>query len=293
MTEIETVLSAYTRKFNQKLETYFPVSEAPEQKAVAAMRYSILNGGKRLRPFLLHETAGLFGVDYETAFPVAAALEMLHTYSLIHDDLPAMDNDDYRRGKLSSHKKFGEGHAILAGDALLNTAYLLCFNMCFKGEKYVRAAHILCEYAGIDGMLAGQSADLLNAEKGAPADEKTLRFIDEHKTGKLMLASILTACVLADNKNYFELEQFGKYLGTLFQITDDILDETADFSALGKTIGKDKLENKLTFATLYGVDGAKIQADIYASDAYAVLDGIDGDTSFLRDLVTYVRNREK
>ena len=108
-----------------------------------------------------------------------------------------------------------------------------------------------------------------------------------------MLASILTACVLADNKNYFELEQFGKYLGTLFQITDDILDETADFSALGKTIGKDKLENKLTFATLYGVDGAKIQADIYASDAYAVLDGIDGDTSFLRDLVTYVRNREK
>ena len=165
--------------------------------------------------------------------------------------------------------------------------------MCFKGEKYVRAAHILCEYAGIDGMLAGQSADLLNAEKGAPADEKTLRFIDEHKTGKLMLASILTACVLADNKNYFELEQFGKYLGTLFQITDDILDETADFSALGKTIGKDKLENKLTFATLYGVDGAKIQADIYASDAYAVLDGIDGDTSFLRDLVTYVRNREK
>ena len=237
--------------------------------------------------------ADALGVNREEVLPFALATEMIHTYSLIHDDLPAMDNDDYRRGKLSSHKKFGEGHAILAGDALLNTAYLLCFNMCFKGEKYVRAAHILCENAGIDGMLAGQSADLLNAEKGAPADEKTLRFIDEHKTGKLMLASILTACVLADNKNYFELEQFGKYLGTLFQITDDILDETADFSALGKTIGKDKLENKLTFATLYGVDGAKIQADIYASDAYAVLDGIDGDTSFLRDLVTYVRNREK
>ena len=283
----------YLKAFNDYAAGYFSKLKTTPALLKESMEYSFSSGGKRIRPVLTLAVADALGVNREEVLPFALATEMIHTYSLIHDDLPAMDNDDYRRGKLSSHKKFGEGHAILAGDALLNTAYLLCFNMCFKGEKYVRAAHILCEYAGIDGMLAGQSADLLNAEKDAPADEKTLRFIDEHKTGKLMLASILTACVLADNKNYFELEQFGKYLGTLFQITDDILDETADFSALGKTIGKDKLENKLTFATLYGVDGAKIQADIYASDAYAVLDGIDGDTSFLRDLVTYVRNRDK
>ena len=283
----------YKKIIDEHLLAFIPNIDNKSISLYESMKYSLTAGGKRIRPVLLLAACDFAGGDIREALPYACAMEYIHTYSMIHDDLPAMDNDDYRRGKLSSHKKFGEGHAILAGDALLNTAYLLCFNMCFKGEKYVRAAHILCEYAGIDGMLAGQSADLLNAEKGAPADEKTLRFIDEHKTGKLMLASILTACVLADNKNYFELEQFGKYLGTLFQITDDILDETADFSALGKTIGKDKLENKLTFATLYGVDGAKIQADIYASDAYAVLDGIDGDTSFLRDLVTYVRNREK
>ena len=283
----------YKKIIDEHLLDFIPNIDNKSISLYESMKYSLTAGGKRIRPVLLLAACDFAGGDIREALPYACAMEYIHTYSMIHDDLPAMDNDDYRRGKLSSHKKFGEGHAILAGDALLNTAYLLCFNMCFKGEKYVRAAHILCEYAGIDGMLAGQSADLLNAEKGAPADEKTLRFIDEHKTGKLMLASILTACVLADNKNYFELEQFGKYLGTLFQITDDILDETAVFSALGKTIGKDKLENKLTFATLYGVDGAKIQADIYASDAYAVLDGIDGDTSFLRDLVTYVRNREK
>lgn len=284
---------SYLQKFNEYATEYFAKLKTTPALLKESMEYSFLCGGKRIRPVLTLAVADALGVHSEEALPFALAVEMIHTYSLIHDDLPAMDNDDFRRGQPSNHKKFGEGHAILAGDALMNTAYLLCFDMCFKGEKYVRAAHILCEYAGIDGMLAGQSADLLCAEKDAPIDEKTLRFIDEHKTGKLMLASILISCVLAENKNYFEFEQFGKYLGTLFQITDDILDETADFSALGKTVGKDKKENKLTFVSLYGVDGAKIQADIYASDAYAVLDGIDGDTGFLRELVTYVRNREK
>lgn len=283
----------YLNVFNEYAEKYFSALKTTPAILKESMAYSFLNGGKRIRPVLTLAIADALSLDFSEALPYALATEMIHTYSLIHDDLPAMDNDDFRRGKPSSHKAFGEGHAVLAGDALLNTAYLVLFDCCFKGEKYVRAARMICEYAGIDGMIAGQSADLLAAEKDAVVDEATLRFIDEHKTGKLILSSVLAPCVLAENKNYFELEQFGKYLGTLFQITDDILDETASFESLGKTTGKDKKENKLTFVSLYGLDGAKIQADLYASDAYAVLDGIDGDTAFLRDLVTYVRNREK
>ncbi|MDD6995958.1 MAG: farnesyl diphosphate synthase [Candidatus Borkfalkiaceae bacterium] len=283
----------YLSAFNEYAEEYFKKLTVTPAVLKESMAYSFINGGKRVRPVLMLAAADILGVEQNEALPFALAIEMIHTYSLIHDDLPAMDNDDFRRGKPSCHKAFGEGHAVLAGDALLNTAYSVCFDECFKGEKYVRAAKTLCEYAGVNGMIAGQSADLLQAENDSAANEETLRFIDEHKTGKLILASLLVPCVLADNKNYFEFEQFGKYLGTLFQITDDILDETSDFSALGKTTGKDKQENKLTFVSLYGLDGAKIQADIYASDAYAVLDGINADVSFLHDFITYVRNREK
>lgn len=283
----------YLSVFNKYAEEYFKRLTTVPDILKQSMSYSFLNGGKRIRPVLMLAAAETLGVEESEVLPFALATEMIHTYSLIHDDLPAMDNDDFRRGKPSCHKAFGEGHAVLAGDALLNTAYLLCFDACFKGEKYVRASRMICEYAGIDGMIAGQSADLLQAEKDAPANEETLRFIDEHKTGKLILSCVLVPCVLAENKNYFEFEQFGKYLGTLFQITDDILDETSDLSALGKTAGKDKIENKLTFVSLYGLDGAKIQADLYASDAYAVLDGVNADVTFLRELITYVRNREK
>lgn len=283
----------YLSIFNDYAEAYFRNLKTSPELLKESMAYSFLNGGKRVRPVLTLAVADALGVSHEKVLPFALATEMIHTYSLIHDDLPAMDNDDYRRGKPSNHKAFGEGNAILAGDALLNTAYLVCFDACFLGEEYIRAARMLCEYAGIDGMLAGQSADLLNEGKDAPVDEAMLRFIDDHKTGKLILSSVLTPCVLANNANYFELEQFGKYLGTLFQITDDILDETADFSTLGKTAGKDKEENKLTFVALYGVDGAKIQADMYAANAAVVLEGVEGDTAFLREFVSYVRNRDR
>ena len=284
---------SYLSVFNEYAQAYFDKITATPAILKESVTYSFINGGKRVRPVLMLAAAEILGVEQSDVLPFALAIEMIHTYSLIHDDLPAMDNDDFRRGKPSCHKAFGEGHAILAGDALLNTAYSVCFDACFNGEAHVRAAKLLCEHAGINGMIAGQSADLLQEEQETAASEETLRFIDEHKTGKLILSSVLIPCVLAENKNYFEFEQFGKYLGTLFQITDDILDETSDFSTLGKTTGKDRKENKLTFVSLYGLDGAKIQADIYASDAYAVLDGINADVSFLRDFVTYVRNRDK
>ena len=216
---------------------------------------------------------------------------MIHTYSLIHDDLPAMDNDDMRRGQPSNHKRFGEANAILAGDGLLNEAYAICLDQSIKGEKYAVAAKFLNECAGIYGMIAGQSADLYFSASNAEATEADLSYVYEHKTGKLLLAPIALAGILSENKAYFSLEQFGKLLGRLFQMTDDILDVTGSSDELGKTIGKDEKENKLTCVKLYGLEGAKVRADMCAKDCLAVLEGIDGDTEFLKALVDYVLNR--
>ncbi|MBQ8428322.1 MAG: polyprenyl synthetase family protein [Clostridia bacterium] len=216
---------------------------------------------------------------------------MIHTYSLIHDDLPAMDNDDFRRGKPSNHKAFGEANAILAGDGLLNTAYEICFAECKKGEKQVRAAQILSEGAGVYGVIAGQAADLAS-ENGQSLTQKDLVYIHEHKTGKLLLAPVAMACVLSGDKYYFQLEKFAKALGVLFQITDDILDVVGEFEKMGKSIGKDEKEDKLTYVKLYGLEGANARADLLVGDCNAFLEGVDGDIAFLRDFAYYVRNRK-
>ena len=258
-----------------------------------SMKYSLFLGGKRIRPVLALSVAEILNVPQEEILPFAYALEMIHTYSLIHDDLPAMDNDDYRRGQLSNHKKYGEANAILAGDGLLNTAYSVCIEQCFKGEKYCRASDLLCNCAGIFGMIAGQSLDLKYSNATAEYTENDLRAIHALKTGKLLVAPILIASILGNNRFYFELEEFAENLGVLFQIVDDILDEVGSFEKVGKTLGKDKTEQKLTYTKFYGLEGAKIHADLHASRCYRILDGIDGDVEFLRDLITYIRNREK
>ena len=257
-----------------------------------SMRYSLLSGGKRIRPVLALACADVLGVATEEILPFALALEMIHTYSLIHDDLPAMDNDDFRRGKPTNHKAFGEANAILAGDGLLNEAYAICLNESMKGEKYAVAAKFLNECAGIYGMIVGQSADLYYSQQEQAVTEEDLLYIDEHKTGKLLLAPVSMASILKDNKNYVEFERFGKLLGRLFQMTDDILDVTGDFDAMGKNVGKDEGKNKLTCVRLYGLELAKVRADMCAKDCHAVLEGIDGDTSFLHDLVDYVLTRK-
>lgn len=258
-----------------------------------SMQYSLFSGGKRIRPILLLAVADVLGVDFDNVLPFALALEMIHTYSLIHDDLPAMDNDDFRRGKPSSHKKFGEATAILAGDGLLNTAYSICFQICAKGSEYIRAAQFLCDCAGIKGMIAGQAMDLEFACKTNDLDYRRLEEIHRLKTGKLILAPILIPSILTGYKYYFELEDFAQNLGLLFQITDDILDEEGSFEKVGKTIGKDQTEDKFTFVKAYGLNGAKIQADIYASKCVTVLDALNGDVTFLHDLVGYIRTRDR
>lgn len=279
-----TECNAYLEEYTQKLKT------SPEILA-ESMKYSLLNGGKRIRPVLALACADIVGVAHEEILPFALALEMIHTYSLIHDDLPAMDNDDFRRGKPSCHKAFGEANAILAGDALLNEAYAICFNESMKGEKYALASKYLNECAGIQGMLAGQSADLLYTASKAPLMENALSYIYEHKTGKLLLAPVAIACILAENKHFFALERFGKLLGTLFQMIDDILDSVGDFEKLGKTIGKDEKEEKLTCVRLYGLEGAKIRADMCAKDCHTLLEAVDADVTFLHELVDFVQQR--
>ncbi len=287
----QTVYNTYLTQFNDYAASYAKTLNTNPPLLGESMAYSLLNGGKRVRPVLALACADVLGLDRGEILPFALALEMVHTYSLIHDDLPAMDDDDFRRGKPSNHKQFGEANAILAGDALLNEAYTLCFRESVKGERYARAALFLSECAGAYGMIAGQSADLYFSRSDNEVSEEDLRYIYAHKTGKLLLAPVAMASILSGNKNYLALERFGKLLGELFQMTDDILDVTGEFSKLGKSLGKDEKENKLTCIRLYGLEGAKLRADSCARDCKAVLDGVDGDTQFLAELVEYVRNR--
>lgn len=295
MTEIETVLSAYTRKFNQKLETYFPVSEAPEQKAVAAMRYSILNGGKRLRPFLLHETAGLLGVDYETAFPVAASLEMLHTYSLIHDDLPAMDNDDLRRGKPTCHRAFDEATAILAGDGLLTYAFEILNTAPVSDAKKVELTLLLSRAAGaFNGMISGQVLDLYtDSHQDFANPEAVIRHTEELKTGCLLRYPCEAGAVLggASAAERETLVRFSRNLGIAFQITDDILDVEGDEKLVGKTLKKDKAQHKLNFVSIYGVEKARRIAGNLIDEAETLLIPFGSAAANLKMLSRYFLTR--
>lgn len=292
MTDFKENYNRYLTAFENALGEYIGAFSFSPQSLTDSMRYSLTVGGKRIRPVLLLSTAEMLGLKEDDVMNFAIAVEMIHTYSLIHDDLPAMDNDDFRRGKPSNHKVFGEAGAILAGDALLNEAYTLCLRESKKGEKYALAGEYLSECAGAAGMIAGQVADLEN-EKKTEFTEADLDFIYRHKTGKLLTAPVAMASIIADSRSFFELEKFGYEFGRLFQMTDDILDVTGDFKNLGKSIGKDKEEDKLTCVKVYGLDEAMIQADLSADKCRCLLDGVDGDASFLYSLVNFVRERNK
>ena len=293
MNNFSAQYESYLNTFNDYLKGYADSLQSIPSVLAESMKYSLLCGGKRIRPVLLLATADALGVETSEALPFALALEMIHTYSLIHDDLPAMDNDDFRRGKPSNHKAFGEANAILAGDSLLNQAYSVCLKECFKGEKQIAAANLLCECAGMKGMIAGQSADLYCSTIDRELTEEDLLYVHDHKTGKLLQAPILIASILSGSQFYLRLEQFGKELGVLFQITDDILDVTGQFEELGKSIGKDETENKLTYVKLYGLEGAKVRADEVEQRCLAFLECMDVDTTFLKELVYFIRERSK
>ncbi len=293
MKEFNLRYQKYLSAFETYMAQYLNQMQTKPMVLGASMQYSLLNGGKRIRPVLMLACADVIGVPLEEALPFALALEMIHTYSLVHDDLPAMDDDDFRRGKPSCHKAFGEANAILAGDGLLNEAYAICLNESLNGERFALAGKFLNGCAGIYGMIAGQAADLQFSETEQEVSEADLFYIYEHKTGKLLLAPVVIASILGGNKYYIQFERFGSRLGRLFQMTDDILDVTGNFEELGKSIGKDEKENKLTCIRIFGLEGAKMRAEECAKDCLAVLEGIEGDVTFLSQLVEYVLTRKK
>lgn len=276
--------------FNGELERYCKEIVTVPQVLGESMIYSLKLGGKRIRPVLMYEVGDILGVKREELTPFAIALEFIHTYSLIHDDLPEMDNDDFRRGKPSNHKVYGVANALLAGDGLLNTAYSILFEECFKDNFHVSAAKFICNAAGIYGMIAGQSADILH-ENDANPEEDVLEYIYHNKTAQLLIAAVTVPSVLKGGKYYSELKQFGKKLGYLFQLTDDILDACGDFAKLGKTTGKDETEGKLTAVKLYGVEQCRLRADVVGDDCHKILDGINGDIEFLHSLVNFIKSR--
>lgn len=282
----------YIPVIENKLNELLPESGERYSSAVNAMRYSLLSGGKRIRPILLLEFYSLFGGRAEGALNFAAAIEMIHTYSLIHDDLPCMDNDDMRRGRPSCHKAFGYDTALLAGDALLTHAFFAAANAAdIPPERVSRAISVLAQKAGIYGMVGGQVMDLDFEKNGANGEELTAMYIK--KTSCLLEAAAMCGAVLAgaDEETVKKAEEYAENLGLAFQITDDILDCTADEKTLGKPIGSDKKNGKTTFVTLFGLDGAKQKAALLTKKAEDILNGFSGDTSYLNELTEYLLNR--
>ena len=283
MSDIKEILLNYSNRFNQDIEKYIPQVDSPQYRAVNAMRYSVLNGGKRLRPFLLHETASLFDIDYDTALPVAIALEMIHTYSLIHDDLPAMDNDDLRRGKPTCHKAFDEATAILAGDGLLTYAFEVISKANLADSKKIELITLLSQYAGaFNGMIAGQVLDMYTDKNEINTNqEEIIKQTQALKTGCLLRYPCIAGAILgnASIKEREVLDDFAKNIGLAFQITDDILDVEGDEKVVGKTLKKDNAQHKLNFVSIYGVDKARKKAESLILEAIELLNifGVKSD----------------
>lgn len=280
----------YRDFFEKSLEEACAEMHYSPEILTESMRYSLLSGGKRLRPVLFFAMLDACGYDYTKEAALAVALESVHTYSLIHDDLPAMDNDDFRRGRPSSHKKFGEANAILAGDALLSYAFDLVLREGLRGEKFLRAGRALSQAAGVDGMISGQSYDL--AFTGKELGKEELLTVYTRKTSALLAAGLVMASEIACKNERFAVE-YGKNLGILFQLTDDLIDEYGESSEAGKTLRKDKRADKLTCIKVFGLEGAEALADEYAQKCRDCLRDFAGEGSFFMQLVDCVRDRTK
>ena len=298
MTDIKTTLSEYSAKFNQALPSFFPHPKGAEKRVVEAMQYSVMNGGKRLRPFLVYETARLFGLNFDASLRTAAALEMLHSYSLIHDDLPAMDNDDLRRGKPTCHKQFDEATAILAGDGLLTYAFeILSSQQTCKDEKTrCELISLLATGAGaFEGMVAGQMLDLIAEELPQNEDsEQLIQHIEEMKTGRLIRYACEAGAVLgnASCEQRQALIDYSRKIGIAFQIADDILDVEGEQAKEKKTLNKDSTQGKVTFVSLYGLENAKKIAQDLITEAQQIISIFGEKAQTLQDLAQYIINRK-
>ena len=292
-------LADYVKEAEDVIRSYLPEESGEAARLLEAMNYSMTAGGKRLRPVMMKMSYEMFGGGEEIIFPFMAAMEMIHTHSLIHDDLPAMDNDEYRRGKKTTHIVYGEAAAILAGDGLLNLAYETAAGavasiadplLLMKGAK---ALKILAEKTGINGMIGGQSVDV--EMDGRPLNAKQIDFIYCKKTGALLEASLMTGAALAgaDDEQLLLMEQIGRKIGVAFQIRDDILDETGDEKELGKPLHSDARNQKTTYVTLNGLDQADRDVHALTKEALALFDAIGTEHPVFRDLLISLTQRRK
>lgn len=289
-------LKKYQQQINQELEKYLRKQKCPEKILNDAMEYSLMAGGKRLRPILVIATYQLFKDNIETCIPYAVAIEMVHNFSLIHDDLPAIDNDDFRHGKLTNHKQFNEATAILAGDSLLNNAYMILSEDLIHSnpEELPKKLKILKEFTrATDRMLVGEYLDV--EWEGKKISEEELKYIHENKTGDLLKLCVRMGAILADCTEA-ELQGLSNYadkIGLAFQIKDDILSEEGNEEILGKPVGNDKELGKCTYVSQYGLQGAKEILDKITKEAIEELNGYEEKSEFLKELALYIQNRDK
>ena len=299
MSDFKDILNNKVNEAYDLIKEFLPKEEGLQKRVAESMNYSFNSGGKRLRPMFMMESYRLFGgEDLSKIAPFMAAIEMIHTYSLIHDDLPAMDNDDYRRGRLTNHKMFDEATAILAGDGLLNYAFET-LSLAMKKEedpvilkRMVAAFEVLSRKAGINGMIGGQIVDLeMEHKKDVSLD--TLLFIHKCKTAALIEASLMTGAIMAgaDDENISKIEKAGYNTGLAFQIQDDILDVTGDFKTLGKSVGSDEKNEKITYVSLKGLKESEEEQKRLSEEAVEIVKEIGNGDTFLSDLIEYLITR--
>lgn len=278
------------------IRRYLPKEEGFSQNLAKAMNYSMNAGGKRLRPILMKETYTMFGGKGKVIEPFMVGMEMIHTHSLIHDDLPALDNDEYRRGKKTTHRVYGEALGILSGDALLNYAYEVlfhAFDLCTDERQVILALQVLASKVGIYGMLGGQSVDVEN--DGKPLALPMLEYIYKNKTSALIEASMMTGAILAgaDGRKVQTIEKIAYLVGIAFQIQDDILDVTSTSEELGKPVGSDEKNHKTTYVTLLGLAKAKEEEERLSGEALELLDSLEEKNEFLHQLIAELIHRKK
>lgn len=288
---VDSLLKEYQAKIDSRLDILLSENGQLYDEIIRACRYATINGGKRIRPILLLEFYKLCGQEDDCAYNFACALEMIHSYSLVHDDLPCMDDDDLRRGKPSCHKAFGESTALLCGDALLTEAFSVASKtLGIPYDRVVKALSHLAASAGINGMIGGQVIDMSDNTK---SDDDVLFEMYRLKTGALLKTACSIGCILAgaDDKLVTIAEQFGEKVGIAFQIIDDILDEVSDSKTLGKNSGSDAKNNKDTIAVRLGVEYCRELAKKYTDEAYDCLKQFDGDSTTLKELAAYLLER--
>ena len=289
-------LYQYQQYVNTNLEANLRKNDCLEKQLNASMEYSLMAGGKRLRPILVIATYEIFKKDIEKCLPYAIAIEMVHNFSLIHDDLPAIDNDDFRHGKLSNHKKFNESTAILAGDGLLNNAYMVISEDLKKSntDNLEKRIKVFTEFAqAVDRMIAGEYVD--TEYEGKQISGKELEYIHINKTGALLRLCVRMGAILAEapQKDIERLTRYAEKIGLAFQIKDDILSEEGDEKVLGKPVGNDKEMGKCTYVSEYGLDKAKEILEKTTKDALSEIEKYGEKAEFLKELAIYIKNRNK